>query len=96
LPPVSLTPVANLPPVSLTLVVHLYLWISPQIFKKIHGKKPEAKKLVTLSLKASTLHKWHLERQFHWKQQKTWPQKAAQMTQNKKKTNLYVFREASS
>jgi hypothetical protein len=76
LPPVSLTPVANLPPVSLTLVVHLYLWISPQIFKKIHGKKPEAKKLVTLSLKASTLHKWHLERQFHWKQQKTWPQKA--------------------
>jgi hypothetical protein len=30
----QLTPVANLPPVSLKLVVHLALWISPQIFDK--------------------------------------------------------------
>jgi hypothetical protein len=65
LPPVLLTPVANLPPVSLTPVVHLYLGISPWIFKKILNdpnsiirglgegdswKKPEAKNLVTLSL----------------------------------------------
>jgi hypothetical protein len=63
--PVSLTPVANLPSVSLIPVVHLDLQISPRIFeqnlktvlmeysgaggKLIHEKKPEAKKLVTLS-----------------------------------------------
>jgi hypothetical protein len=35
LPPVSLTPVANLPPRFLIPVVHLYLRISPRIFKKI-------------------------------------------------------------
>jgi hypothetical protein len=34
LPPLSLTPMANLPPVSLTPMVHLYLRISPRIFKK--------------------------------------------------------------
>jgi hypothetical protein len=65
LPPVSLTPVANLPPVSLAPVVHLDLQISPRIFEKIRNdpnviirglgegdswKKPEAKNLVTLSL----------------------------------------------
>jgi hypothetical protein len=65
LPPVSLTPVANLLPVSLIPVVNLYLRISPRIFEKIRngpnrilrglgetdsGKKPEAKNLVTLSL----------------------------------------------
>jgi hypothetical protein len=33
--PVSLKPVANLSPVSLTLVVHLDLGISTQIFEKI-------------------------------------------------------------
>ncbi len=48
MPPVSLTPVANLPPVSLIQaailppvslipVVHLYLQISPQIFEKIRN-----------------------------------------------------------
>ncbi len=65
LPPVSLKPVAILPPVSLISVVHLDLRISPLIFEKIRNcpngilwgwgqtdtrKKPEAKKLVTLSL----------------------------------------------
>jgi hypothetical protein len=63
LPPVLLTPEANLPPVSLIPVVHLDLRISPQIFEKtvpmeysgaggklIHEKKPEAKNLVTLLL----------------------------------------------
>jgi hypothetical protein len=37
LPPVSLIPAANLPPVSLIPVVHLYLRISPRIFKKIRN-----------------------------------------------------------
>jgi hypothetical protein len=65
LPPVSLTPVANLPPMSLIPVVHLDLRLSPRIFEKIRNspnailwgwgetdssKKPEAKNLVTLSL----------------------------------------------
>ncbi len=65
LPPVSLTPVANLSLVSLTPVVHLDLRISPRIFVKIRNdpnvifmglgegdswKKPEEKNLVTLSL----------------------------------------------
>jgi hypothetical protein len=64
LPPVSLTPVANLPLVLLIPVVHLDLQISPRIFEKIRSgpngilrgwgetdskKKPEAKNLVTLS-----------------------------------------------
>ncbi len=65
LPPVSTTPVANLPPVSLIPLVHLYLRISPRIFEKIRNdpnvifrglgeggswNKLEAKNLVTLSL----------------------------------------------
>jgi hypothetical protein len=37
LPPVSLTPVANLPPVSLIPVVHLDSRISPRIFDKIRN-----------------------------------------------------------
>jgi hypothetical protein len=64
-PPVSLTPLANLPPVSLILVVvHLDLQISLRIFEQIRSdpdaifrgfgenneKRPEAKNLVTLSL----------------------------------------------
>ncbi len=64
-PPVSLTPVKNLPPVSLIPEVHLDLGISPRIFEKIWNgpngilwgwgqtdpwKKLEAKNLVTLSL----------------------------------------------
>jgi hypothetical protein len=59
--------VANLPPVSLIPVVQLDLRISPRIFEKIRNgpngllwgwgetdssKKPEAKNLVTLSLKS--------------------------------------------
>ncbi len=69
LPPVSTTlakMVENLPPVSLTPVVHLDLRISLRIFEKVRNslngilwgggetdswKKPEAKNLVTLSLK---------------------------------------------
>jgi hypothetical protein len=37
LPPVSLTPAANLPLVSLILVVNLELRISPRIFEKIRN-----------------------------------------------------------
>ncbi len=69
LPPVTITPVANLPPVSLTPVVHLDLRISPRLFVKVWNdpnvifrglgagdswKKPEAKNLVTLSLYKET------------------------------------------
>ncbi len=61
LPPVSLSPVENLPPLSLILVVHLLreflkkfemvlLGYSEAGAKLIHEKKPEAKNLVTLSL----------------------------------------------
>ncbi len=64
-PPVSLTPMANLPQLSWIPVVHLDLRISPRIFEKIRNGpngvlwgwgenqktgKPEAKNLVTLSL----------------------------------------------
>jgi hypothetical protein len=47
LPPLSLTPEANFPPVSLIPVMHLDLWISPQIFKKIrNGLDGILKKLI--------------------------------------------------
>ncbi len=65
LPPVLLTPVANLPTVSLIPDTGADLWISSRIFEKIRNdhtvifrgflgrwfmKKPKAKNLVTLSL----------------------------------------------
>ncbi len=66
MPPVSLIPAAISPPVLLIPVVHLDLRLSPRIFEKNRNgpnailwgwgetdssKKPEAKNLVTLSLK---------------------------------------------